>query len=177
MDTNKNNFFQQISKITLIVGIAVSEIAAFTPIYAAGFTANGVQDNITNLNVQNTANINILKTSFTDSIMISSDKNSHKILEGEYGKGSPFFLEVKGNKYRFSDATDDGGDSKWLSISELKYIKEGIIGVRERVYNKPKFNYSKISKNVTYYCLLEIYPYPNGIGQYRCSPSGWIEYK
>jgi hypothetical protein len=153
MDTNKNNFFQQISKITLIVGIAVSEIAAFTPIYAAGFTANGVQDNI------------------------SSDKNSHKILEGEYGKGSPFFLEVKGNKYKFSDATDDGGDSKWLSISELKYIKEGIIGVHERVYNKPKFNYSKISKNVTYYCLLEIYPYPNGIGQYRCSLSGWIEYK
>lgn len=62
-------------------------------------------------------------------------------------------IEVKGNKYRFSGYE---GDDPWRKITELKFIKPGVISIR-------KYYYCLLPKNVEFHA--------------KCTSKGWVRVK
>lgn len=75
-----------------------------------------------------------------------------KILEGIYWVGeTDMGLRVKGGRYQLYDA---GGEGQWKPISELKYVKNGVV-----------------FDGKTYWCLSTL-PKPRNT-RVRCTANGW----
>jgi hypothetical protein len=77
-----------------------------------------------------------------------------KIAEGVYWVGSVGMgLRVKGERYQFYD---ESGESPWKPISELTYIRKGVIRTGD-----------------TYWCLSTL-PQPQNTRSPVCSAKGWV---
>lgn len=78
------------------------------------------------------------------------DTSSNKIVDGRYWVGATDQgLEVKGDRYRYDT---EGGEQQWQDISELKYVKSGVI-----------------FDGQTYWCLSTLAPSPIT----GCDANGW----
>ncbi|WP_146138263.1 hypothetical protein [Chamaesiphon polymorphus] len=79
-----------------------------------------------------------------------TDTSSNKIVDGRYWVGATDQgLEVKGDRYRYDT---EGGEQQWEDISDLKYVKNGVI-----------------FDGKTYWCLSTLAPSPIT----GCSANGW----
>lgn len=89
----------------------------------------------------------------TSSTQVSNNKT---IASGLYTYQTPteFLIEVKGNKYR---EIEMGKADPWKKITELKFIKHGVISIRE-----------------SYFCLL---PENSVELRAKCTSKGWVREK
>jgi hypothetical protein len=79
-----------------------------------------------------------------------TDTSSNKIGDGRYWVGATDQgLEVKGDRYRYDT---EGGEQQWQDISDLKYVKNGVI-----------------FDGKTYWCLSTLAPSPIT----GCGANGW----
>ncbi len=86
---------------------------------------------------------------------ISVTSSSSRIAEGVYWVGATGMgLRVQGEQYQYYD---EGGDSPWKPVSELKYIREGVVLAGE-----------------TYWCLSTL-PKPRNTRIAVCSANGWVQ--
>jgi hypothetical protein len=85
-------------------------------------------------------------------VTASPSSSPPKISEGIYWVGeTDMGLRIKGGRYQLYDA---GGEGQWKSISELKYVKNGVV-----------------FDGKTYWCLSTL-PEPRNI-RAVCSANGW----
>ena len=90
-------------------------------------------------------------------IHLSSNPTSPnpKITEGVYWVGATGMgLRVKGGQYQFYD---ESGEGPWKPISELKYVRDGVVLAGK-----------------TYWCLSTL-PKPRNSRIVVCSANGWVQ--
>lgn len=96
------------------------------------------------------------KKEISSAISSTQGSKNKTIVSGYYTYQTPteFVIEVKGNKYRESDM---GKADPWKKITELKFIKPGVISIRKY-----------------YFCLL---PENSVELRAKCTSKGWVREK